>query len=107
MYYQNTLNEIESYLRVQGYEPLEDKNGHHTPAHILWMVEQVKVLSGWSPAAAAKAGRWVGWMLAALEERANNGSSHHPDPWTNARSRDLVREDVTVKLDRPVWCRLW
>lgn len=51
-------------------------------SHLLWMCDRVEEMSREE---SARAGRWIGWMLAYLELLT---------PTTNADSRDMVRVDV-------------
>jgi hypothetical protein len=61
-------------------------------SYLLWMCNEVEKVDTVSDDQAEKAARWIGWMIAHAEL---NGL------WNNERSRELVRSDRRLGLDKP------
>ena len=93
MYYRDPIYEIER--RIHGAHPevvpAEHPKAKPTPAHILWMCEQVRSWTEDTLARAAKAGRWIGWIFANLERDLPG--------WSNADSRRLAKADALNRTD--------
>lgn len=87
-YYPVTITEVRRVLR--------DPSALWSPTmtqHLLKMCDQIDHFDVFSLAAALKAARWIGWILAEVEQR---------DHWPNSVSRDLIRADVLHGHDRPL-----
>lgn len=91
-YYPRTREECRMAIirRFPGTVARERDRGGDLPSHLLWMLDRIGSMDRTDPRDAAKAGRWLGWVLAEVEILGL---------WENARSRDLVREDVRAGAD--------
>ena len=99
MYYEHTLAHIHLALRQKDSEKIitpEPANSpdRHVPTagHILWMACEISYMDTQNVGDAAKAGRWIGYILLWMELHRF---------WNNQTSRDLVRTDVENRLDQP------
>jgi hypothetical protein len=63
-----------------------------SPAYLLWMCDEVLKMDSTSIDEAVKAGRWMGWVFAHVEILGI---------WTNTETRNHVREDRRLGLDKP------
>ncbi len=95
MYYQNTIQAFKRRLSEEfpGSQPSQTQEGAPVHEYLLWMVIQIEQMDTASLDSALKAGRWLGWVLHAIEETLGW--------WPNAYSRDIVRVDVAAGRDRP------
>lgn len=87
MYYPYTIKivrkKIKSYSQTGRMSELEQK----TIDHIRWMLDEIDNMGSNQ---SAKAGRWIGWILANLEFMSII---------TNKESRNIVRIDVSNSND--------
>lgn len=81
-YYPNTKKAIRGAIKEK-YPDAKTKEGiDNLPSHLLWMLREID----WMEDNPGKAGRWIGYVLRAVEEMGLS---------TNQASRDLVRKDVS------------
>jgi len=97
MYYQLTIDRIRKAveLRRPGTVPaFKELKDHEQPslAYLLWMCGEVEKMNINSWDEALKAGRWMGWVFAHIEFLGI---------WTNKDTREAVREDHRLHLDKP------
>ncbi|MFM2381581.1 MAG: hypothetical protein RLZZ76_348 [Candidatus Parcubacteria bacterium] len=95
MFYQNTIQCVRAQFPT--VEPCESAMTTGE-AHLLWMCEKIESFDEDSLQYAFKAARWIGWVLAGVEQ-----SSHAH--WTNENSREIVRLDVKQGFDKPTYMR--
>jgi hypothetical protein len=79
-------------LKAKESNPKTARSTSGVAAHILWMCNKIEVMPESIPDA-AKAGRWIGWILHAIERDLCL--------WDNDTSRALVHEDVKNEADIP------
>lgn len=99
MFYPVTLATVRAKIK-EYYPDLKakecDLSADHTryriAAHVLWMCDKIEAMPKSIPDA-AKAGRWIGWILRTIETDLWF--------WDNRTSRDLIREDVKHGADIP------
>lgn len=60
--------------------------------YLAWMCDQIEGFETDSLDKALKASRWIGWIMAMMEE--NFG-------WSNVQSRECTRQDVKMGFDKP------
>lgn len=97
MFYPVTIKALESKLRELAPDVLpqqiELEMGKVAPiCHLLWMIEEVKLMDTNSVESSTKAARFLAWILHDIEFQCL---------WDNKYSRDLVRIDVKNGFDRP------
>lgn len=92
MYYPNTINKIEQKIAEKFTTTQANPDVTDLPGYTLWMIDQIKNM-GQSENGSLKAARWLGWILRVVENDLNL--------WDNSFSRDLVRADVEMGLDKP------
>jgi len=88
MYYSYSIelirNKIKIFLHKRKKIASKQKE---TIDHILWMLNEIENMKNDRP---AKAGRWIGWVLANLE---------FMEIITNQESQDMIRTDVANNND--------
>ncbi len=100
MFYPATLRTVKSrikefypQLKAKEYSGLSpDPLPYMVAAHILWMCDKIEAMPE-TISDATKAGRWIGWVLRAVERDLGF--------WDNNTSRVLIREDVKNGHDIP------
>ena len=70
-----------------------NKDQSNLPNYFVWMCNSVLKFNYSSWADALKAARWIGWILRAAEQDLRL--------WDNTKSRNLIRNDVELRFDRP------
>ena len=97
MYYQHSIAALRSAIKL--IEPnceavySDPKPGTVVSLpYLLWMCDQVTKMDTSSVDECAKAGRWIGWIFAHAEMH---------NLLNNNETRDLVRHDRSVGLDKP------
>lgn len=97
MFYPATTKAVEILIQgvapgITGQQLAVPKCGPVSFAHLLWMIEEIRVMDTDSVDAAIKAGRYIGWVLREVESQGF---------WDNEHTRDLVRGDVQNGFHRP------
>lgn len=82
MYYPKSIAAIRDHLWWHHSQRTHDAHGEQ---HVLWMAEQIEACTDTSIKAAAKMGRWIGFMFCEMERLGF---------WDNKRSRELAQGDV-------------
>lgn len=86
MYYPHSIKIIRKKIYSAGKEIQESKR-QKIISHILWMLDEIENMKDDQ---SAKAGRWIGWVLANME---------FMDIITNEESRNMIRTDVRNNND--------
>lgn len=86
------IKELYPQLKAEESNLNMASSAYKIAAHILWMCDKIEAMPESIPDA-TKAGRWIGWMLRAMETNMQL--------WDNHTSRALVREDVKNEADIP------